>query len=350
MKIIAWPAYSGRNVNPYTSLLYEEIEKIEKIEVAEFKTKTALFNKYDIVHVHWPEAMLIRQSNTLVAYFYVLKFVLAISISKLRGAKLVWTVHNLKPHENTFSRLRKYFTSWLINTVDGVIVLSKSTVELLETTYPVLLEKPIAVVPHGHYKPFYPNAVNEQDARCKLHIKEEEIVLLFIGQIRKYKNVINLIQCFQAITEQNIKLIIAGAPDSDDLKLQIEDAANKDFRIKSYLNFISNDDIQFFLNAADLVVLPYTEILNSGSAILALSFNKPVLVPQKGSMSELKDLIGDEWVYTYEGSLSAETLLKAIDWLQQEKHFSQVSLEKLDWDKSAEDTTQFYRKVLNKPS
>jgi len=349
MKIIAWPTHSGRKINPYTSLLYEQIEKSKNLEVDEFKNKTALLNKYDIAHVHWPEAMLIRQTNTLVAYLYVIKFVFSISVSKWRGAKFVWTVHNLKPHESKFPRLRKYFSSWLTNAVDGVIVLSQSTVELLKKNHPALLEKPIAVIPHGHYKSCYPNTTNRQESRSKLGITNSETVLLFIGQIREYKNVLTLIQCFRELGKENIRLLIAGSPDSTSLKQEIEANSEGDFRINNYLEFIDDNEIQFFLNAADLVVLPYTEILNSGSAILALSFNKPVLVPQKGSMSELKDIIGAKWVHTYENSLSSEALLEAINWLHQEDHSSLISLEKLDWNKIAEDTVQFYQKILNTP-
>ena len=54
-----------------------------------------------------------------------------------------------------------------------------------------------------------------------------------------------------------------------------------------------------FFSAADLVVLPFSDIMHSGSAILALSFNKPVLVPARGALPELQTRVGAAWVQTY---------------------------------------------------
>ena len=53
-------------------------------------------------------------------------------------------------------------------------------------------------------------------------------------------------------------------------------------------------------------MLPFSDIMHSGSAILALSFNKPVLVPARGSLPELQALVGTDWVRTYVGELTPE--------------------------------------------
>ena len=72
--------------------------------------------------------------------------------------------------------------------------------------------------------------------------------------------------------------------------------------------------MQLFLNAADLLVFPYRDILNSGSALLGLSFDRPVLVPKLGAMGELQQAIGADWVRTYEGELNAAVLASALEW------------------------------------
>ena len=63
-----------------------------------------------------------------------------------------------------------------------------------------------------------------------------------------------------------------------------------------------------YLPATDLVVLPYRDILNSGSAVLALSFDRPVLVPRRGSLGDLQNHVGRQWVRTYEGDIGAAEL------------------------------------------
>jgi hypothetical protein len=66
------------------------------------------------------------------------------------------------------------------------------------------------------------------------------------------------------------------------------------------------------IGAADLVALPYAELLNSGVALLALSFDRPVLVPATGAMADLRDAVGPAWVRTYDGALTPDVLAAAL--------------------------------------
>lgn len=346
MKVIAYPAYSNREINPYTSLLYETMALDYGIEITEFRHSTALLGSYDILHVHWPESMLIRQKNVFKAYFYIFKFVFIVLLSKLRGAKLIWTIHNLKSHENTFPRLRRYFYQWFVRSVDGAIVLSNSTLDLVATHYPEILQKPLVVTPHGHYRSVYTNTMSRQQARQQLMLDEQELVLLYVCQIRRYKNVPHLIRTFRELSDRHIRLIVAGNPDSNELRQEVQEARLDDERIQLHLQSIKSDDMQVFMNAADMVVLPYQEILNSGSAILALSFNKPILVPEKGSMGELHKIVGSDWVYTYRDVLTSEDLIKAIHSYIPENRLEKAPLDALDWTRIAHQTIQLYQQVL----
>jgi len=347
MKVIAWPAYSNRQINPYTSLLYEQIIKYNDIQVDEFRNKEAIVGEFDIIHVHWPEAMLIKIKNPMLACLYVLKFCLAVKILKLKGSKLIWTIHNLKSHEDNFSLLRNTYFRWFVNTVDGVLVLSETTLELVEKTYPELLNKPLEVTPHGHYKNIYPNFISRQEARNKLGLNMEDTVFLFVGQIRRYKNLLSLISAFRETKEPTYKLVIAGLPDSNELMNEIQSESALDSRITAHLQFVSTDDMQIYLNSADALVLPYKEILNSGTAVLGLSFNKPLILPNKGAMAELKKIVGSEWVYTYEENISSTILLSGIAWLNECKRPEEVPLRELSWESISFKTYQFYKDVVH---
>jgi beta-1,4-mannosyltransferase len=83
--------------------------------------------------------------------------------------------------------------------------------------------------------------------------------------------------------------------------------------------FVKKEDVSMFMQAADLVVLPYRSIFNSGSALLALSFNKPVLLPDLGAMGELKNDFGNSWVQTFTGNLDAKTLEHSLEWATQSR-------------------------------
>ena len=76
------------------------------------------------------------------------------------------------------------------------------------------------------------------------------------------------------------------------------------------LRYISDEETQIYLRASDLVVLPYRDILNSGSALLALSFDRPVWLPEGNLADDLRDVVGEAWVYS--GELTPNNLLNAL--------------------------------------
>jgi len=346
MRIIAWPAHSSRQFNPYTSLLYKHIEE-EDIYVYEFSNKLAISEKFDILHVHWPEAMLIRVTNPFLAFFYVIKFLISVTVLKSRGTKIVWTVHNLKPHETNFFMLRKLYFRWFSLSVDGIIALSKASIDLLFEQYPALIKKPFRVTFHGHYRDVYPNCESRDEARKKLSLSNDQVVLLFLGQVRPYKNIHGLISVFKEIEDPNLTLLIAGLPNSSELKSTIQELCSSDTRINLNLDFICDQDLQVFFNATDLVILPYQEILNSGTALLSLSFDKPVVVPDKGAMAELQKVVGSEWIYTYEENFSSSTLTNCINWLHNTHRDTQAPLQDLDWKNIARETVNLYQEIFN---
>jgi glycosyltransferase involved in cell wall biosynthesis len=70
----------------------------------------------------------------------------------------------------------------------------------------------------------------------------------------------------------------------------IEQARRLDPRILVHAaHFFPNEEFQLYLNAADVAVFPFLEIMTSGSVIMALSFGRPVVAPAKGCLPELLD-------------------------------------------------------------
>ena len=218
---------------------------------------------------------------------------------------------------------------------------------------------PGTVVPHGHYRGEYPDDSRE-DCRQQLGIPSNAKVVLFFGWIRDYKNVPGLIAAFRGLSDSQAALCIAGREFSKSggsrlhtstrqtsvRQTSVRELTTGDSRIYLHLRHVPNEEVQTFFGAADLVALPYREILNSGTALLALSFNKPVLVPRKGAMSELQALVGSDWVRTYEGDLSTGELAGALQWAQKANRSGNAPLDTLDWNRVAEQTLDAYRNVL----
>jgi glycosyltransferase involved in cell wall biosynthesis len=192
--------------------------------------------------------------------------------------------------------------------------------------------------------------MSKEEARRMLQIRADEFVITFIGLIRAYKGVPQLIQSFRAAGLPNARLVVAGMPRSSSLAQDLKDLAGSDANIRFYFEFIRPEDIQKFMRATDLVVLPYRKILNSGSAMLALSFNRPVLVPAQGALKELHQAVGPEWIRLYEGQLTPYTLEDAIQWTNARGSLVErvAPLEEFSWGRIAKLTTQAMRSSTSK--
>jgi glycosyltransferase involved in cell wall biosynthesis len=204
---------------------------------------------------------------------------------------------------------------------------------------------PNYVIPHGHYRSEYPNTVC--DARKKLGVSSRARVLLFFGQIRQYKNVPALIRAFRRI-QGDVILCIAGRPSSEYLATEVAREAAGDPRVRLHLHEVPKERVQLFFRAADLVVLPYRDILNSGTALLSLSFSRPVLVPDRGSMGELRLSTGPEWVRTYTGEIGAATIEEALRWSVNRPRPDQLCLDHLEWPELARQTLNAYAEIKSR--
>ena len=278
---------------------------------------------------------------------HFLALLFALQLCRLKGIKIIWTMHNFCSHEERFPVLEAILRRSLLKVANGIISLTKSSHHQALEQYPRLRNIPFSITPHGHYREVYPNRVTSFEAKKKLGFPAKSDVICFFGAIRRYKNIPFLIDNFRQLKDENLYLVIGGKTDSSDLVAELIQKAGEDSRIRLHLEFIPEEKMQVYLNASSVVVLPYEEILNSGSAILALSFNRPVIVPDKGSMSELQTLVGSEWVFTYKGALTQLILSEAVNWYRNVTRAKRASLEALSWDSIAKRTIGFYDKVLN---
>lgn len=344
MWVTAWPAFKNRAQNPYNHLLYTYVTKLG-VHVDEFEPGGFLWRPYALWHVHWPEALL-NTASRAQAGAKIAGFLALVRYARSRGMKVIWTIHNLASHEGMHPRLEKWFWRSFIPHVDGYISLSEAGRRLALERYPLLHEIPGFVIPHGHYRGVYPDLVTQEEARRRLGIDQRCRTLLFFGQIRPYKNVPHLIRVFRALSDPSLTLLIVGKPNSASLAQEVLMAARGDNRVHLHLRFVAEEDIQIYFRAADVVVLPYNEILNSGSAILALSFDRPVVVPARGPLIELRGQTGPEWVQTYEGNLTAATLAQALKWALETDRPQRAPLDQLCWERLAESTVEAYRAFM----
>jgi beta-1,4-mannosyltransferase len=347
LSVLARPAFENRRVNPYNFLLYGAL-RARGLRVDEYFAHRAL-GRYDIFHVHWPESTF---NETLIEALVTTRALLAgIDWVRARGAKLFWTVHNLRAHERKFQAAEQRFLGEFTARIDGLIALSSASVGPIRERFPELGRCPLSIVPHHHYAEEYRCALDRAQARARLGIESNARVLLFFGRIAGYKGLPMLLDAVRGMAEGEhgpLRLLIAGGVKDARAADGLTKAAALDPRVKLHLAFLERDEVGCYLRACDLVVLPYVEILNSGSALLAQSFERPVLMPRTGAFPDLEEQFGSEFVLGYEqlGSAVIERALEHAVRLRGTSNHARLA--SASPEIAAERTLAAYRSVLER--
>lgn len=355
MKIIFTPDY--RKGNLYQTNLTNSLLKqgVSIYFTPEFHPKkmTSLFAimagvskcwRPDIVHIHWSDPFLIS-SNKFVSIIKSTGFICELLILKAFGSKLVWTVHNISGHEDK-SDLQLLFTKLLARLNNRLISHCSSASNEIKRLYGKNLQ--VTVIPHGNYIRQYKNDTTRAQARNVLKLDEKDIVFLHFGYIRPYKGILELINAFKKIENQNAKLLIVGKPFDDKTANEININSN-DRRIKNILRFIPDDDIQIYMNAADVIVLPYKNILTSGTAILSMSFGKPIIAPAIGCIPDIIDEKGG-FLYKEENELSRvlEMVINTDrNTLLNMGKYNLETVEQFEWNKIGKKTFEIYQECID---
>jgi len=243
-----------------------------------------------VVHVHWLNIFFNGEGYREKAVGFGLLLVRLLAI-RLAGVPVVWTVHNATTHDREHPWLERRFKRWFVTSgpCDRLIVHCEAVAdELIETVdLPPSARERIDVIPHGHYLDNYPAEMSQREARESLGIDESDTVFLFFGMIRRYKGVPDLVDAYEAASLPESTLLIAGNPDTEALQAELDRKTAGATDIVTAYEFITSEEIQRYMNAADAVVLPFRRITTSGTAILAMTFGKPLVVPPLGCLPKL---------------------------------------------------------------
>ncbi len=348
MKILFLPEW--RKGNPYQNALANSLKK-ENVEVKFASTIRILSllkpeRKPAILHIHWQHLFFLAQ-NKIKTILKSTLFIGRLIILKLFGIKIVWTVHNLYNHEERFKAIELFFSSILARLCDKLIVHTNSAKQQVKETFKIRKESCLKTIPHGNYIAYYENTVDKLQARNKLKLNTGDVVFLCFGVIRIYKGVPDLIEAFKKLNVPQAKLLIVGKPSNNEIANKIREKCDMNKNIKLVFEFIPDDEVQVYMNAADVAVLPYRNILTSGAVMLAMSFGKPVIAPAIGG---IQDILDEKGSFIFDPS-DSNGLVKGMrfylntDLIKMGKHNFQ-SAQKLQWSDIGKQTNNVYHECL----
>ncbi|KQW42205.1 MULTISPECIES: glycosyltransferase [unclassified Roseateles] len=254
----------------------------------------------DLLHLHWPEEFYRwRGEGSLTARAE--HFLMRLHALRETGVRMIWTVHNLAPHDVADASVDAQVYRAVIDSVDAIHHHCNCSIQALADRYAIPAALPRFVRPHGHYFS-YPNDVGREAARCELGIPLDARVFLQFGQIRGYKGLGLLLKAFDGLELPRKFLLVAGlynpptGPGAWRERARLAWRKRTDKRLLVHGRAIDSDRIQVYMNAADCVVLSHTAGLNSGVAVLGMSFGRSVIGPRLGCIGET---LGEENNFTY---------------------------------------------------
>jgi beta-1,4-mannosyltransferase len=298
----------------------------------------------DVLHMHWISGYVVSRFRSWTLLSSAL-LIAELATMRLLGVRIIWTIHNLVEHKKRnvgfelamFRLITKICHTLMVHGELG----RQAVTEAYRVSDP---ETRIVVVPHGNYLSNYSDQVDEKTARARLGLATESFVYLFLGIIRPYKGIEELLEAFRALDNPHARLLLVGKCRDANLAERITRAAAHDQRIVPILDFVADEEIQYYMRSANTVVLPFTDIFTSGSAILAMGFERALVVPRLGCLPEYVDSRGG--ILYAPGRTGLSEALQAIsqaDTQTMGRH-NRALVEKFDWESIATETNTVYRR------
>lgn len=270
----------NRSTNPYLRLFYSALGEygVERHPDAWFSLRWlwGQRNAVHAVHFHWPEQLWngVREPTARS----LCKLLAFLSMARALGVRVIWTAHNVQPHEPTFGadtlglRIIGRFA-------DLVICHDAAARDTVRRRH-----RPrgrVVVMPHGNYDGVYPAPRPAALVRQEWGLDPRKPVVACVGHLRSYKGFDVACEAAARLGDE-AQVLIAGAPHPT------FDPAPLAERVAGLPNAVlvqrrlTDRDYADLVNASDLVLLPYHRVTGSGALLAAWSLGKPVVASDLG--------------------------------------------------------------------
>ena len=283
MRIVCLPLASEGN--PYQILMMHGLARAGHEPVAGAPGRFFPFRRSkpvqpDAYHLDWPGSYYLRR-DPAASLVQLAAFKAELAWLKASRIPLVWTCHNLAEHDVPHPALDMAAKRALAAVATRLRVFSAEQATLAGQLFRVADAK-IVVQPEGSYVGYYPHTKTNAEARAALSLQTGGRVLLHFGNLRPYKGTDLLLAAFFRYALPDDQLVIAGPAHTPAYIAQLARQAGGDSRVFLHPGFVAKEQVQNYFAAADLAVLPFRRITNSGSVILAMGFGLPVVAPASG--------------------------------------------------------------------
>lgn len=337
--------------NPFGYELLRALDAHPEVQAVQQGTVRLRIPEYapDVVHVQWPEALSGWREPTADDLERI-----AAALRRLkRQGILVATVHNEYPHGKDTAAFRRLY-ALIYREADGLIHMGEASRAMVEGRFPEeVAGTEHAVIPHGDYS-WFPNTVSRGEARARFGYDADDAVFLTFGTVRGEGEVALLRHAFEQADVKGKRLHIASRLPHSAARAWRRYVLRWPFwrsdAVRLHEQFIEPDEVQHYLNAADVLFVPRKNTMNSGNVPLGLTFGRVVVGPATGVVGEVLEATGNP-TFDPEDPASAARALEAGYALARDGHGeanAHYARTQLSWSRVAEMHVAFYRSLLAK--
>ena len=306
-----------------------------------------------LFHVLWNNKFELFDRTLLILYY------------KILGKKVVLTAHNVNlarrdSKEDTF--LNRVTLGIQYRLADHTFVHTQDMQRELTEGFGVQKSK-VSVIPFGINNQVPNTSLSPSEAKSRLGIRAAEKTVLFFGKIRPYKGLEYLADAFLQLAKKNedYRMIVAGRPGRgcegywDAIQEQVRGYVQEG-RVLIKADFIPDDEVEVYFKAADVLVLPYRNIYQSGVLFLGYSFGLPTLAANVGALQD--DIVEGETGSVFKPE-DPTALAEAIeryfasdlykDLSRRREGIRSFATQRHSWDVVGQITTSVYASLLRMP-
>ena len=282
--------------NPFQALLYAACweQGIAPVPVPDLGSLDELrellqLTDHVVLHLHWTGPLTAGARDEDEARRRTQDLLQRLEHHRDAGGRIVWTVHNARPHDCPHPDVDLSLRRELVRLADVVHVLSEATMSATRRVGYELPPERIVSIPHPNYVTAYPRFSDHQAARADAGLHPTAHVIGAIGAIRPYKRIPALLDAFEPLLHDRgpsrPQLLVAG----DGADHALRDRVDRHPGAIGIFEPLEPTRLVDLVRACDVIALPYRDVLNSGALMLALSCGRPAVAPAVGTLTDFAD-------------------------------------------------------------
>ena len=303
-----------------------------------------------IFHILWNNKFELFDRTFLMLYY------------KMLGKKIIFTAHNVNAgvRDANDSWLNRATLKFQYRLCGHIFVHTEKMKSELVSEFGVSEDK-VSVIPFGINNTVPNSTLTTEEARRQLNLGGRDKTLLFFGNIAPYKGLEFMVAAFIEIAKKdsNYRLIIAGRPKGcEDYWKRLEETIARsgvNNRVIQKIEYVPDTQTEVYFKAADVFVLPYVHVFQSGVLFLGYSFGLPVIAADVGSLKE--EIVEGKTGFMFAAGNAAELaraiknyfesdLYRQLDFRR--KEIRDFANDRYSWSKVAAITTAVYSKLLHR--